>query len=157
MIDKEVKTKMSDNVKNILEWAYCIIIALVLALLFRYFIATPTIVKQRSMYPTLQSDQRLILNRTMRITKKMPQVGDIITFEAPTKTYTPEEASQSNPVAVYESEPKSIFGKFVYYVLEFTKRSYIKRVIATEGQHVVIENNKVYVNGVELEEDYLRT
>ncbi len=157
MIDKEVKTKMSDNVKNILEWAYCIIIALVLALLFRYFIATPTIVKQRSMYPTLQSDQRLILNRTMRITKKMPQVGDIITFEAPTKTYTPEEASQSNPVAVYENEPKSIFGKFVYYVLEFTKRSYIKRVIATEGQHVVIENNKVYVNGVELEEDYLRT
>lgn len=142
MIDKEVKTKMSDNVKNILEWAYCIIIALVLALLFRYFIATPTIVKQRSMYPTLQSDQRLILNRTMRITKKMPQVGDIITFEAPTKNYTPEEASQSNPVAVYESEPKSIFGKFVYYVLEFTKRSYIKRVIATEGQHVVIENNK---------------
>ena len=105
MIDKEVKTKMSDNVKNILEWAYCIIIALVLALLFRYFIATPTIVKQRSMYPTLQSDQRLILNRTMRITKKMPQVGDIITFEAPTKTYTPEEASQSNPVAVYENEP----------------------------------------------------
>ena len=157
MIDKEVKTKMSDNVKNILEWVYCIIIALVLALLFRYFIATPTIVKQRSMYPTLQSDQRLILNRTMRITKKMPQVGDIITFEAPTKTYTPEEASQSNPVAVYENEPKSIFGKFVYYVLEFTKRSYIKRVIATEGQHVVIENNKVYVNGVELEEDYLRT
>lgn len=157
MIDKEVKTKMSDNVKNILEWAYCIIIALVLALLFRYFIATPTIVKQRSMYPTLQSDQRLILNRTMRITKKMPQVGDIITFEAPTKTYTPEEASQSNPAAVYENEPKSIFGKFVYYVLEFTKRSYIKRVIATEGQHVVIENNKVYVNGVELEEDYLRT
>lgn len=157
MIDKEVKTKMSDNVKNILEWAYCIIIALVLALLFRYFIATPTIVKQRSMYPTLQSDQRLILNRTMRITKKMPQAGDIITFEAPTKTYTPEEANQSNPVAVYENEPKSIFGKFVYYVLEFTKRSYIKRVIATEGQHVVIENNKVYVNGVELQEDYLRT
>ena len=142
--------------KNILEWAYCIVIALVLALLFRYFIGTPTIVQQRSMYPTLQNNQRLILNRTLRITKKKPEVGDIITFEEPSKkAYAPEEANQSNPVAVYDNEPKGIFGKFVYYVLEFTKRSYIKRVVATEGQHVMIENGKVYINGVELEENYL--
>lgn len=79
---------MSESVRNILEWIYCIIIALVLALLFRYFIATPTIVKQRSMYPTLQENQRLILNRTARITKKAPKAGDIITFEAPSKVYT---------------------------------------------------------------------
>lgn len=142
--------------KNILEWAYCIMIALVLALLFRYFIATPTIVQQRSMYPTLQNNQRLILNRTLRITKKKPEVGDIITFEEPSKKmYAPGEANQSNPVAIYDNEPKGIFAKFVYYGLEFTKKSYIKRVIATEGQHVMIENGEVYINGVELEEDYL--
>lgn len=147
---------MSDNVKNILEWIYCIVIALVLALLFRYFIATPTIVKQRSMYPTLQENQRLILNRTIRISKKIPEVGDIITFEAPTKLYNSLDADQSNPVAGYENEPQGAFGKFVYYVLEFTKRSYIKRVIATEGQHVVIKDNKVYINGEEFKEDYLQ-
>ena len=44
---------MNEKVKEILEWGYCIIIALVLALLFRYFVGTPTIVQQRSMYPTL--------------------------------------------------------------------------------------------------------
>ena len=147
---------MNENMRNILEWVYCIIIALVLALIFRYFIATPTIVKHRSMYPTLQENQRLILNRTARITKKSPQIGDIITFEAPTKLYSSIDADQSNPVAVYENQPKGIFAKFVYYVLEFTKTSYIKRVIALEGQHVVIENGKVYINGVELEEDYLQ-
>jgi len=146
---------MSDNAKNIIEWIYCIVIALVLALLFRYFIATPTIVKQRSMYPTLQENQRLILNRTSRITKKAPKVGDIITFEAPSKVYTAIDANQSNPVAVYENQPQGVVNKFFYYVLEFTKRSYIKRVIATEGQHVVIEDNKVYVNGVMQEETYL--
>lgn len=146
---------MSDNLRNILEWIYCIIIALILALLFRYFIGTPTIVKQRSMYPTLQENQRLILSRTLRITKKVPKIGDIITFEAPSKVYTNLDADQTNPVAVYENEPQNIFGKFFYYVLEFTKRSYIKRVIAVEGQHVVIEDNKVYINGVQLEEDYL--
>ena len=65
---------MNENIKNILEWIYCIVIALVLALLFRYFIGTPTIVKQRSMYPTLKDGQRLVLNRTHRITKKAPKV-----------------------------------------------------------------------------------
>lgn len=146
---------MSENVKNILEWIYCIVIALVLALLFRYFIGTPTIVKQRSMYPTLKDGQRLILNRTHRITKKTPKVGDIITFEGPSKNYETWEVDQSNPVAIYDKEPEGIFNKFVYYSLELTKKSFIKRVIATEGQHVKIEDNKVYINGELFEEDYL--
>ena len=147
---------MNEKVKDILEWGYCIVIALILALLFRYFIATPTIVKQRSMFPTLQENQRLILNRTFRITKKSPERGQIVTFEAPTKTYSKWEADQSNPVAVYDDEPKGIFNKFVYYSLEVTKKSYIKRVIGIAGDHVKIENNKVYINGEEQEENYLR-
>lgn len=146
---------MSENVKNILEWVYCIVIALVLALLFRYFIGTPTIVKQRSMYPTLKDGQRLVLNRTHRITKKAPEVGDIITFEGPSRKYQSWEVDQSNPVAIYDNEPEGLFNRFVYYSLELTKTSFIKRVIATEGQHVKIEGNKVYIDGEILEEDYL--
>lgn len=147
---------MGENIKNILEWIYCIAIALVLALLFRYFIGTPTIVKQRSMFPTLKEDQRLMLNRTMRITGKAPEVGDIITFEAPNATYYENhEPDQTNPIAIYSSEPESTFSKFVYYCLEITKRSFIKRVIAVEGDHVKIQDNKVYVNGKLLKEEYL--
>ena len=146
---------MNERLKDILEWGYCIIIALILALLFRFFIATPTIVKQRSMFPTLKENERLILNRTFRITKKKPEPGDIVTFEAPTKEYLKSDADQSNPVAIYENQPKGIISKFVYYCLEITKKSYIKRVIAVEGDHVKIENNKVYVNGNVLDEKYL--
>lgn len=146
---------MNEKVKDILEWGYCIIIALVLALLFRYFIATPTIVKQRSMYPTLIENQRLILNRTFRITKKTPQRGDIITFEAPSKKYNKYEVDQENPIAKYENEPKGILNKIIYYGIEVNKISYIKRVIAISGEHVKIENNNIYINGVELEEEYL--
>ena len=142
--------------KEILEWIFCIIIALILAMTFRYFILTPTIVKHRSMFPTLQENQRLILNRTFRITKKKPERGDIVTFEAPTKTYSKWEADQSNPIAVYDEEEKGIFNKFVYYILEVTKKSYIKRVIGLEGDHIKIENNTVYVNGEVLEENYLK-
>lgn len=147
---------MNEKLKEILEWGYCIVIALVLALVFRYFIATPTIVKQRSMFPTLQENQRLILNRTFRITKRYPQRGEIITFEAPTKTYNKWEADQSNPIAVYDNEPKGLIKKFIYYNLEVTKKSYIKRMIGLAGDHIKIENNTVYVNGEKLEEPYLK-
>ena len=148
---------MNEKVKNILEWIYCIIIAIVLALLFRYYIGTPTIVKMESMYPTLVQDQRLWLSRWGRTTKKLPNRGDIITFEAPSKKkYTYTEIDESNPIAKYENEPTSLWGKFTYYVLEIGKDSYIKRVIALPGEHVEIKDGFVYINGEKIEENYLQ-
>ena len=66
---------MNEKVKDILEWVYCIVIAIVLALLFRYYIGTPTIVKQVSMNPTLVQNQRLWLNRWGRTTKNCLKEG----------------------------------------------------------------------------------
>ena len=148
---------MNGKLKDLLEWIYCIVIAIVLALLFRYYIGTPTIVKQVSMYPTLVQDQRLWLNRWGRTTKKMPERGDIITFEAPTqKSYTYGEIDESNPVAKYENAPSGLWKKFAYYVLEINKDSYIKRVIALPGEPVEIKDGKVYIDGKVLEENYLQ-
>ena len=138
---------MNPKVKNILEWVYCIVIAVVLALLFRYFIGTPTIVKQISMYPTLEQNQRLWLNRWGRTTKTLPKRGEIITFEEPSKvSYNENEINQENPVAQFEQ--RTGWNWFVNNFLEMgKKRSYIKRVIALPGEHVKIENGKVYING----------
>lgn len=145
------------KIKNILEWINCIIIAITLALLFRYYIGTPTIVRMSSMYPTLIENQRLLLNRWTRTTKKIPSRGDIITFEKPSKTnYNAEEIDKANPIAKYENEPTGLWSKFIYYVLEIGKDSYIKRVIALPGEHVVIKDGKVYINNEELQEDYLQ-
>lgn len=146
---------MNSTVKEILEWVYCIIIALVLAMLFRYFIGTPTIVKMSSMYPTLEQNQRLWLNRWGRTTKTLPERGQIITFEEPAKLeYSEFEIDESNPVAQYEE--RSGFSWFVKNFLEIGKRSYIKRVIALPGEHVQIKEGKVYINDQVLDEPYLQ-
>ena len=160
MYSKEGKTmeeKANSKIKDILEWAYCIIIAIVLAILFRYYIGTPTVVKQPSMYNTLEEGQRLILSRWTRTVKGKYKRGDIVTFEAPSQTQMSTfDVDMNNPVAIYDYEPKGILGKFSYYVLEFNKTSYIKRVIGVAGDHIKIESGKVYLNGQELNEPYLR-
>lgn len=64
---------LTEKQKNILEWVYCIVIAIIIAILIRYFIGTPTVVKQTSMFPTLKQDQRLWLNRWARTTRISPK------------------------------------------------------------------------------------
>jgi len=146
--------KINDRAKDIIEWIVCIVIAFVLALSIRYFFGTPTIVQQPSMFPTLKPNQRLILNRWARTIKEMPSRGDIITFEAPTSDSYTYDANDVR--AKYSNNPTSAWGKFVYYVLESNKISYIKRVIALPGEHLQIKDGKVYINGEELEEKYLQ-
>lgn len=147
---------MSPKTKNILEWVYCIAIAIVLALAVRYFIGTPTVVKQPSMFDTLEEGQRLILNRWVRTVKGQYNKGDIITFEAPSNPIiSAYDVDNDNPKAEYKYTPNTIIGKFVYYVLEFGKTSYIKRVIGVAGDTIKIEEGNVYLNGEKLNEPYL--
>ena len=148
---------MKSTLREIIEWLVCIIVAVVLALVVRYYIGTPTIVQQRSMFPTLKENERLWLNRWGRTTKKLPEKGDIITFEAPSVTkVTKEDIDLNNPVAIYKNEPQTLLGKFSYYVLESGKKSYIKRVIAVPGDYVEIKNGGVYIDGEKIQEDYLQ-
>ena len=66
IIENEKRIKKDKITNEILEWVFCIVIAVVLAFLIKWFIGTFTTVKQESMYPTLKNDQRLWLDRTIR-------------------------------------------------------------------------------------------
>lgn len=155
-MEEQVEEKEVKIFKEIVEWCFCIFLALIIALATRYYIFTSTVVKQFSMYPTLKENQRIVLSRTKRITKSEYNRGDIITFEAPSSVKKGTEVDLSNKIAIYDYEPEGFLQKLSYNILELTKISYIKRVIGVAGDRIQIVNEKVYLNGKELEEDYLQ-
>ena len=154
-IDRNKEIEKKNNLKEVGEWILCILIAVVLALLVRHYVFTPTVVHQTSMVPTFQIGDRLFLNRWSMTVNEEIKRGEIITFEAPTNANV-SQYNVDKPVAIYNDEPKGIISKFIYYVLEIGKQSYIKRVIGIAGDKILIENGKVYVNGEELKEEYLK-
>lgn len=71
----------------ILEWIKTIVIALIIAIPIRYFIAEPFIVNGASMDPTFSTGQFLIVDRlTYRFER--PKRGDVIVFEYPNNPNT---------------------------------------------------------------------
>lgn len=148
--------KINPKLKDTIEWIICIIIAIIIALLVKYYVGTPTVVESVSMEPTLYARQRLWVNRLIRTNGKLPERGEIITFEAPSESsYIEQDINTLYPIAQYDYEPQGLWEKFTYNVLEIGKTSYIKRVIALPGEHVEIKDGYVYIDGEKLQEDYL--
>ena len=145
-----------EKIIDLIEWIGCIIIAIVIAIIFEYYIGTTTIVKQTSMYPTLKENQRLWISRSPRTLKKTPKRGDIVTFEAPFEKFLSKEELNKNVIARYEKSKKNIIKKIKYDVLEIGKINYIKRVIGIPNDHIVIDDGKVYINDKLLDEPYLK-
>lgn len=137
-------------IREIIDWVVCIIIAYVLYLIINYFFGTVSGVKQSSMYPTAKNGDKLVISRRI-IKQKEVKRGQIVTLEAP--VFEPGIEIKDN-IALYP-EYKGI-NSFTYYVMGIGKKSYVKRIIALEGEHLFIsEDGKVYINNELLEEEYL--
>ncbi|MFM2061260.1 MAG: hypothetical protein RLZZ507_930 [Cyanobacteriota bacterium] len=102
-------------------------IALTLALLIRTFIAEPRLIPSESMYPTLHTGDRLVVEK-VSYRFHPPQTGDIVVFQ------TPPELQRRG----YDKD-----------------QAFIKRVIGRPGEVISVANGKVYLNGKPIEEDYI--
>lgn len=143
---KEVKVKEKSIIRETVEWVLCFFAAFVVAMLVKYFLFTPTLVCQTSMTPTILDGERVLINRTVRTFKLPLYRNDIVTFERPVRTIDGKG---------YYDTIDGFWEFFRHDILESGKISYIKRVIGLEGDHVRIENGKVYVNDEKTLEPYL--
>lgn len=109
--------------KEIFEWIKTIVVSVVIALVITTFIR-PTLVKGHSMYPTLEPNNYLIINKIPYMMHE-PERGDIVVFKSSLKTFDGKE------------------------------KDLIKRVIAVEGDKLVVKDGKTYLNGEEVKENYI--
>lgn len=100
-------------------------ISLILAFGIRTFVAEARYIPSGSMEPTLQINDRLMIDK-LTYDFSNPQRGDIIVFN-PTETLEEENFHEA----------------------------FIKRVIGLPGDKVEVKNGRVYVNGSPLKENYI--
>lgn len=109
-----------------LEWLKTLGVSLVLAIGIRHFIVESRFIPSESMVPTLQVNDRLLVEKLSYYVRD-PKRGDIIVF--------------SPPEGMKEMSPGF-------------HQALIKRVIATPGDTFEMHGGVVYINGTAIAEDY---
>lgn len=135
MTSKETETtiKTQETANKVTIWqsikenTLTMVIAIAIALVIRVFVAEPRYIPSESMYPTLVTGDRLIVEKVSYKFHPVNQ-GDIIVFQPP----------QQLQVQGYQAN-----------------QAFIKRAIATSGETVKIEDGIVYVNEQPLKENYI--
>jgi signal peptidase I len=127
------------------ELPVLLVVAVILAFLLRTFLVQVFYIPSSSMEPTLQVDDRMIVEK-VSYTFREPRHGEIVVFEGD-NAGEPEEASL--PVRAVRG-----FGQFLG-VVPASARDFVKRVIAVGGDEVEIVGGEVRVNGAVLDEEYV--
>ncbi|QZZ20624.1 signal peptidase I [Leptothermofonsia sichuanensis E412] len=113
--------------KGWLENAQILFIALILALLIRAFVAEPRYIPSDSMVPTLAIGDRLVVEK-MSYRFRTPESGEIVVFDPPPQLQIQGYARD---------------------------QAFIKRIIGTPGQTVLVQNGTVYLDQQPLQESYI--
>jgi signal peptidase I len=118
------------------------LVALGLALGIQAFLVKPYRIPSESMKPTLEVNQRVLVNRIGNNFSE-PEIGDVTVF------HPPQGADQGVcPVDVPEGQlcPRP--------AREHAEENYIKRVVAGPGDLIRVRNGKAIRNGRPLDEPY---
>ncbi len=130
----------------IVELVAIVAFAVGLALLIQAFAVKPYQIPSASMKPTLQVGQRVLVQRVSYHFSD-PQVGDIVVF------HPPEGADESERCGLQPKPPNEACSEPVDSPDDTT---FIKRVVATPGDTLSIENGHAIVNGEQIEDEFIK-
>lgn len=126
---KEVQGKQTSHKKSwlqeIKDFALIFLVTLAVFFTINTFFFENDIVNGNSMYPTLQNNERIIVNKISPQLGRDYRYGDIVTIDG---------------------------NKLLNHVGD---RYLVKRIIGLPGDHVQIKEDHVYINGTLLEETYI--
>ncbi len=130
---KKSQSSQSNQPKNLGFWQQVwgnlqvIGIALILAILIRTFIAEPRYIPSESMFPTLESGDRVVVEK-ISYHFHPPKQGDIVVFEPP-------------PLLQMQGYDKS--------------QAFIKRTIGESGHTVAVKDGILYLDDRPQQENYI--
>lgn len=141
------KSKESFNLKKeVLEWIYTIVTALIVVIVIKGFIFDIVTVDGSSMEQTLSDKDMLIVTKLAY----KPEQFDVIILDS---RYADREEYYASLDKDYNAAEK-FFDYYFNLPENLKKRYYVKRIIALPGQTVDIKDGKVLVDGEVLDEPY---
>ncbi len=130
---------------SLLELVLIVAVALGLALGIQAFLIKPYKIPSESMVPTLTVGQRVLVNRIgARFSE--PDVGDVVVFHPPTGAEQDDMCGTPAPngQVCLKATP------------EKAEVNFIKRIVAGPGDKLKIVHGRVFRNGKQVKEPYIR-
>ncbi|MGW0390143.1 signal peptidase I [Streptomyces sp. NPDC003042] len=126
------------------------VICAVFLLLFSNFVVQPYLIPSRSMEPTLETGDRVLVNKLAYRFGDQPRRGDVVVFDG-TGSFVREPAA-GNPVGEALHGAASALG-----LAEPSDTDFVKRVVGVGGDDVVCcdADGRIQVNGDPVDESYL--
>lgn len=145
MIFKASNHKKKSILKDLTEWIFTIIIAVIVSLFVVSNIITITQIKEQSMEPTFKENDRVVVYK-LGYYFSAPKRGDIVILN--------KNATKKGLLVNMINEGKDIFENISYrFTGVIEKKNLIKRVVGVPGDTIDIKDGSVYING-NLEEGY---
>ena len=129
-----------------LELPLLILAALVIAVVIKTFFFQAFWIPSSSMEDTLQINDRVMVNKLAYRIGDL-QRGHVVVFDDPRGAETPEET-------IFEAARRNITEAIG---LSIPRSEFIKRVIGLPGERVEIIDNQVFIDGVPIDEPYVKT
>ena len=139
------KTKTQRAGGSLVELVVIVAVALGLALGIQQFLVKPFKIPSESMIPTLEIGERVLVDRvSFRFSD--PDRGDVVVFKPPA-------GADSNSCGVEPVPPGQACPKPTE---DRSDTNFIKRVVAVPGDKLTVVGGRVFIDGKQQEENFIR-